>query len=174
VTTKELLDREELIAALFASQLARLAGDDCPERLRDESHLHRLELCRRLTLLRVDELLAARDSRSAVETRYLDGHAALFPEIANAFERQLRSSQEIAVTAVRLAELDGLPPAAPADAEALSGRVTELVADLVEPAKSTALEKLGEGERALSVATGWLRMKLAPKTSTAGESVAEK
>ena len=130
VTTHELLNREELIAALFASQLAMLAGDDRPERLRDESHLRRLELCRRLTLLRVDELLAARDSRSAVETRYLDGHAALFPDVANAFEKQLRSSQEIAVTAVRLAELDGLPPAAPANAEALFGRTTEFVTDL--------------------------------------------
>jgi hypothetical protein len=167
VTTHELLDREELIAALFASQLAMLAGDDRPERLRDESHLRRLELCRRLTLLRVDELLAARDSRSAVEVRYLDGHQALFPDVAAAFERQLRSSQEIAVTAVRLAELDGLPPVAAADAEALSGRITELLADLVEPAKGEALDKLGEGRRAFDIAVGWVRTKLA---STASEA----
>jgi hypothetical protein len=137
-----------------------LAGDDRPERLRDESHLRRLELCRRLTLLRVDELLAARDSRSAVETRYLDGHAALFPDVAAAFRRQLRSSQEIAVTAVRLAELDGLPPAAPADPEALSRRTTELVIDLVEPAKSEALDKLGEGARAFDIANDWLRRRM--------------
>jgi hypothetical protein len=31
--------------------------------------------------------------------------------------------------------------------EALSGRATELVADLVEPSKAEALEKLGEGRR---------------------------
>ena len=110
----------------------------------------------------MDELLAARDSRSAVETRYLDGHAALFPDVAAAFERQLRSSQEVAVTAVRLAELDGLPPAAPADAEALSGRTMELVADLVEPAKSETLDKIGEGQQALEIATAWLRARVEP------------
>jgi hypothetical protein len=34
------------------------------------------------------------------------------------------------------------------------------VADLVEPAKTTALEKLGEGRQALGIAAGWLRPKL--------------
>ncbi len=53
--------------------------------------------------------------------------------------------------AVRLAELDGVPPAVPRDPEALSQRTAELVADLVEPAKATALEKLGEGRQALGV-----------------------
>jgi hypothetical protein len=62
--------------------------------------------------------------------------------------------------AVRLAEFDGVPAAVPGDPEALSRRTTELVADLVEPAKATALEKLGEGERALGIATGWVRTKL--------------
>jgi len=43
------------------------------------------------------------------------------------------------------------PPAVPRDPEALSQRTAELVADLVEPAKATALEKLGEGRQALGV-----------------------
>jgi hypothetical protein len=43
--------------------------------------------------------------------------------------------------------------------------MTELVADLVEPAKTTALEKLGEGEQAQRIAIGWLRPKLAPVTA---------
>jgi hypothetical protein len=34
------------------------------------------------------------------------------------------------------------------------------VADLVEPAKAAALDKLDEGQRALGIATGWLRAKL--------------
>jgi hypothetical protein len=34
------------------------------------------------------------------------------------------------------------------------------VTDLVEPAKATALDKLGEGERSLAIAIGWLRPKL--------------
>ena len=44
--------------------------------------------------------------------------------------------------------------------EALSRRTTELVADLVEPAKADALDKLDEGQRALGIATGWLRAKI--------------
>jgi hypothetical protein len=53
-----------------------------------------------------------------------------------------------------------VPPAEPADPDAVSARATELVADLVEPAKATALEKLGESERSLAIAIGWLRPKL--------------
>ena len=77
-----------------------------------------------------------------------------------AWDEQLRSTETLADLACRLAELDGMPPAEPADPDAVSARVTELVADLVEPAKTTALEKLGEGERAQSIATAWLRPKL--------------
>jgi hypothetical protein len=73
------------------------------------------------------------------------------------WEEQVRSTQAIADMAVRLAELDGVPPAASPDAEALARRTTELVADLVEPAKATALETLGEGRRALDIAAGWVR-----------------
>ena len=104
-------------------------------------------------------LLASQEARSSVETRYLDGHQALFPDVAAAFEKQLRSSQEIAVTAVRLGELDGLPPAALAEPDGLSGRTAELVTDLAEPAKADALEKLGEGRRAFDIAVSWLRPK---------------
>lgn len=32
--------------------------------------------------------------------------------------------------------------------------------NLVEPAKATPLEKLGEGEQALSIANGWVQTKL--------------
>jgi hypothetical protein len=34
------------------------------------------------------------------------------------------------------------------------------MADLVEPAKSTALEKLGEGRAAFNIANAWLRTKM--------------
>lgn len=72
----------------------------------------------------------------------------------------MRRSQALGVLAIRMAELDGVEPAAPPGSEAVSARAGELLADLVEPAKSTALEKLGEDERALSIAVGWLRPKL--------------
>jgi hypothetical protein len=38
------------------------------------------------------------------------------------------------------------------------------VADLVEPAKSEALDKLGEGRQALGIASAWVRSKLAAGT----------
>jgi hypothetical protein len=58
-----------------------------------------------------------------------------------------------------MAELDGVPPAAPPDPDAVATRAARLVADLVEPARSTALDKLDEGRQALAIATGWLRSK---------------
>jgi hypothetical protein len=148
--------------------LAMLASEDRREPLERDWHGRRLDQCRSLTLFRVDELLAAREARTTVETRYLDGHPALFPDVAAAFEKQLKSSKEVAATAVRLAELDGLPPASPADPEALTARTAELVADLVEPAKAEALEKLGDGERAFGIAAGWVRTKLAVAAAVDG------
>jgi hypothetical protein len=162
VTAKELLDREELISALFASQLAMLLSEAGGKRRPDSWHLSRLELCRRVTTLRVNELLAFREARTRVEARYLEGHPALFTDIAVAFEVQLRTSQEIAASAWRAAELDGVEAAEPEDPDDITRRAGELVADLVEPAKSEALDKCGEGRQALDIAAGWVRAKIAP------------
>jgi hypothetical protein len=46
------------------SQLAFLLSGGAGKRRRDESHRRRLELCRRLSLLRVVELLASREART--------------------------------------------------------------------------------------------------------------
>ena len=99
---------------------------------------------------------------ASAEERCLAGHTALFPDAVRAAEAQLLTTEALADLAVRLAELDGVPAAEPADPDVISTRAIELVADLVEPAKSTALEKLGERERARMIATGWLRAKLGP------------
>jgi hypothetical protein len=110
----------------------------------------------------VTELLGAEEARSIVEGRYLDGHAALFPDAVAAWAERLLMTQTLAVMADRLAELDGAPPlVAPANSDAVSRRAAALVADLVEPARVTALEKLDEGRRATTIATRWLRSKLA-------------
>jgi hypothetical protein len=77
-----------------------------------------------------------------------------------AWAEQLRNTETLADVGCRLAALDGVPPAEPPDPEAASARVTELVADLAEPAKTTALEKLGEGEQALDIAAAWLRRRI--------------
>ena len=84
-------------------------------------------------------------------------------DVAAAWDEQVRSTEGIADMAVRLAELDGVPAAAPPDPKTYSRRTAELVADLVEPAKSEALDKLGEGKQALSIANAWVRAKIVPR-----------
>jgi hypothetical protein len=60
----------------------------------------------------------------------------------------------------RIAELDGLSPAVRTEPEAVSARAVALAADLVEPARVTALEKLDEGHQAHRIATDLLRSRL--------------
>lgn len=66
----------------------------------------------------------------------------------------------LAAVAARLAELDSIPLPAPPDADAISARTAQLAADVVEPAKVKALEKLGEGERPVGIARRWINSKL--------------
>jgi hypothetical protein len=160
VTTHDLVEREGLIEAALSAHVALLTSEGRAERRRDTRYLERFATLRGLLLFRVRELRSAQEAREAVEARYLAGHAALFPAAVTAWDEQLRNSETLADVAVRLAALDGVPPAEPADPDAVSARVTELVTDLVEPAKTTALEKLGEGEQAQRIAVGWLRPKL--------------
>ena len=69
-----------------------------------------------------------------------------------------------------LAEFDRVPAAVPPDPETFCARTTELVADLVEPAKAEALEKLGEGHQALETANAWVRTKLGRALAWAPEA----
>jgi hypothetical protein len=160
VTTHELLDREGLIEAALSAHVALLTTEGRATRRRDTTYPERFAILRGLLLFRVRELRSAQEAREAVEARYLAGHTAPFPDAVTAWDEQVRNTETLAAVACRLAELDGVPPAEPPDPDAASARVTELVADLVEPAKTTALEKLGEGEQAQSIATAWLRPKL--------------
>ena len=159
VTTHDLLEREGLIEAALSAHIALLTTEGRAARRRDPTYLERFATLRGLLLFRLAELKAAQEARAIVEARYLAGHTALFPDAVKAWDEQVRSSTTLADVACRLAEIDGVPPAAPPDPNAASARVTELIADLVEPAKTTALEKLGDGEHAHNVAVGWLRSK---------------
>ena len=162
VTTQDLLEREGLIDAALSAHVALLTAEGRAERRRDTSYLDRFATLRSLLLVRVAELRAEQEARATVEVRYLAGHTALFPDQLKAWDEQLRNTETLADVGCRLAALDGVPPAEPADLEAASARVTGLIADLVEPAKTTALEKLGEGEQALGIGTAWLRAKMTP------------
>jgi len=165
VTCHDLLEREGLIDAALSAHIALLTTENRIARRRDKTYLERFATLRGLLLVRVAELKAAQEARAILEARYFAGHTALFPDAEEAWDAQLRSTETIADLACRLAELDRVPPAEAPDPEAASARVTELVADLVAPAKTTALEKLGEGEQAQRIAIGWLRPKLAPVTA---------
>ena len=117
--------------------------------------------CRDLLLDRVTELHAMETARGRVEERFLDGSPALFPAGLRRWVEQRTQTETMAVIALRLAELDGYDPPPPDDAVAVGARVAQLVADHVEPARSTAYNELGDGRRAMAVATRWLRPKLA-------------
>jgi hypothetical protein len=169
VTTHELLEREGLFDAALSAHLALLTRDEP----RSHRYAERHATLRDLAGFRIAELHAAQDARTLAEKRYLDGHSALFPDVAAAWDEQLASTEAIADLAVRLAVVAGVPAGVSRDPEAFTGRTTELVADLVQPAKSSALEKLGEGERAFGIATGWLRAKVAPAVVPVDETVTE-
>jgi len=162
VTAHELMDRALLLYTALSAQLALLAGKDRAELRSGPDHLGWLAQVRDLAMWQVTELLGAEEARSIVEGRYLDGHAALFPDAVAEWAERLHMAQTLAVMADRLAELDGAAPLSPpGDSEAVSRRAAVLVADLVEPARVTALEKLGESGRAIPLATRWLRSKFA-------------
>lgn len=170
-TAHESLDREGLIDAALSARIGLLTTESRAERRHDATYAQTIATYRDLLTMRVGELQAEQWARSTVEGRYLDGHAALFPDVAAAWNEQVKRTQLLADMAVRLAECDGVPPAVPQDPEALSRRTTELVADLVEPAKADALEKLGEGQRAHGVAGAWVRMKLASDAGAKDEPI---
>jgi hypothetical protein len=155
VGTQNFLDREALIYVALVSQVAiAIAVSDAPV---EAAPLARLVQARDLFVRRVNELRAFETARSRVEARYLEGVAADFPAARRAWEQQRHDSKEAAVMAIRLCELDGVPPPLDDDAVAFEERIAVLAADLVEPAKSKTYNELGDGGRAHSIAIAWLR-----------------
>ena len=75
-----------------------------------------------LLLSRVDELHATEEARTLVEQRYVDGYGALFPDLASAWDEQVKGTETIAAMAVRLAALDSVAAAVAPDPETLSNR----------------------------------------------------
>jgi hypothetical protein len=126
---------------------------------RPATYTGQLGQLRDLIVSRVAELRAVQEARALAEERYLDGHAALFPEVAAAWDAQLATTEAMADFTVRLAQAEGVPDVGLADAEVISSRTAQFLADLVQPAKSDALQKLGEGESAYGIANAWLRTK---------------
>jgi hypothetical protein len=162
VVAHDLLDREVLIDAALAANLGVLSSASPKAREADITYLARFAERRDLLELRVRELRAEQEARTLVEERYLAGHTALFPDAVTAWDAQCLRTETLADVAVRLAELDGVPPAQPVESGDTSGRAIELVADLVEPAKATALHELGESRQAIAIGAAWLGARLEP------------
>jgi hypothetical protein len=116
------------------------------------------------------ELRAAQEARTEIERRFLDGHAVLFPALAAAWHEGTLRTESIAAIASRLAELAGVPPSAPIDADGIAARVAESIADLLEPAKASTLDKLGEGGRAVGIAVDWLRRRIVVDSVSADDA----
>jgi hypothetical protein len=154
VRTQDVLDREGLIYLLLISQVS-LALEVAEERL-GEPALVRLVNARDLLRARVTELHAFETAREQVQARYLDGTDALAPSARRAWDRQRRESEQGAVMALHVAELDGADPPPPDEEAEYGARVASLAADFVRPAKSKAYDQLGDGRRAQAIAAGWL------------------
>lgn len=166
VTTHDLLEKEELIRGMLAANLALLAGADAKAR-RGAEHREMLAQLVDLLFSRADELEAAGTARARAEQSYLDSRPALFPDVREAWDDQLRSTREVAAMGAGLCDADGVQPP---DLDAIEERASTLLADLVEPAKMVALGKLGEGEAAARIATSWGRARLDRHTENVSDS----
>jgi hypothetical protein len=155
------LDREALVCAALSAHLGLVMADEgrawhsvFPNRAAG------LTALRDGAVARSAELRALEAARARVETRYLDGHPTLFPAIVRTWTGQRERTDTLAKITVRLAELEGLAPMPADDPDTFEARVAELMADHVEPARIKALDELGEGLRAVSVAMRWLEPRL--------------
>ena len=169
-TTHDLVERGQLMHLALAGYGALLASREHDTNNPSVEYQQQLGTCLTIADRQVTELLAAQEARAIVEVRYLAGHPALFPAEVVRFAEVLELTKVQTVLAMRLAELDGVPPGEPGQPEAVTRRAAELVEDLVEPARSSALEKLDEGRRAITIATDWLRRMNARGTMAAGET----
>ena len=103
---------------------------------------------------------AGRIARERVEARYLDGHSALFPATIRDWAKQYKRIETLAGLAARLAELDGLDASPPEDPQAVAVRVDQIVDDLVQLARVKALDEMGEGRKAISIAIRCMQPQL--------------
>jgi len=156
VLASERLDREELRYAALTAQLGLAMSD--------ESFLgNRAEALMKLGAAAITwatELRALETARTRIETKYFEGTSTLSPATLRRWTEQRELSDALVNLIMRLAELDGLDPLPATDPDAFAARVDQLIADHVEPARVKALDEMGDGRRAASIAMRWLTPKL--------------
>jgi hypothetical protein len=161
VLAEAALDREALMCTALSAHLGLVMADDGKAgHSIFPSRAEGLTVLRGGVVARASELRALETARARVEARYLGGHPALFPATVRSWTAQRERTDAIAEITVRLAAFDGLPFLPLDDPEVFEARVSELIADHVEPARVKALDETGEGRRAVSVERAWLEPKL--------------
>jgi hypothetical protein len=165
VMTHELTDRALLVNALFAAQLTIRMSQTRFKQGRQIPDVGLVDV-RDAAFGWAEEQLALRQAVTTVAARYFEGHPILFPEIAEMAVEQTARSQRLAVMAEAAADDERLPAFAGPSADHIAALEAQRLADLVEPARSAALDKLGEDERAIEIAAAWLRPKLLPSVTT--------
>jgi hypothetical protein len=161
VLAEAALEREALMCTALSAHLGLVMADDGNAgHSIFQSRAEGLTALRGGAVARASELLALETARQRVEARYLGGHPALFPATARSWKEQRVRTETLAEIIVRLAEFEDLPPLPADDPGDFEARVSELVADHVEPARVKALDEIGEGRRAVFVAMAWLEPKL--------------
>jgi hypothetical protein len=106
---------------------------------------------------RVNVLLIAEEARHIVEERYLGDHPANYPDVLGAWADHEFEAKKMAVSAMRLCELEGLDSLDEARFMTLDPeRIAAVVTDLVEPARIRTLEMLGEDRAGAERVIRWL------------------
>jgi hypothetical protein len=155
VVSHDFLDREVLMYAALTAHMGLAM-----EVSREDRKVTCIDQMRDLMLKRVFEIHALEAARDEVEARYLAGTPALFPAGRRAWDDQRDLSEKSAVMAIRIGELDGFGEPPPDDPAAFDARVAQLVADHVEPSRSTTYDEMGDGRRAYSIASNWVMTKV--------------
>jgi hypothetical protein len=155
------LDREALMCTALSAHLGLVvAGEGTARYSVFPSRADGLTALRGGAVARSAELRALETARERVEARYLGGHPALLPATARSWTGQRERTDGLAAITVQLAELGGLAPVPADDPDVFEARVRALAADHVEPARVKALDEIGEGRRAVSIAMAWLEPRL--------------
>jgi hypothetical protein len=147
--TMAALERETLVHAYLMLSLA-IAMDGCTR-----PGLLAVDQVRDLLMDRVALLIALEEARTEAERRYLGGNTSLFLATAGQWAEQLHLSQMSAVSADRIAELDGLPGLADDAGLPTHQQVAEYLSDLVEVARIKTLGDVGDGRAALLRVRSW-------------------
>lgn len=155
ILTHSALDRERLIYGTLAC-MGVLHLTDNDELPLDSPLADRSGTLRKLAVSRVTELHGLELARERISARYLDGRSILLPGMERDWAKQVHDCEELAVMAIRLAELDGRRPLEPEGLEPSEALIVRRVADHVDAAKVKTYDLLGDEVRLRKALRIWI------------------